>query len=82
LKIADREISRRDEVEKKLEYISQQLGQVEIIKQLPDIQNVQTDALVNRAMDVVSAALLFLAVHIRHESGRFGIIGTPKHSFI
>jgi len=36
---------------------------------------VHTDDLVNRAMDVRSASLKYIAVHIRHESQYFGIAG-------
>lgn len=46
-----------------------------MITQLPD-DVVPTDDLVNRAMDVRSAALKYIAVHIRHESQYFGIAGT------
>lgn len=63
-------------MEKKLDYISRQLGHLEIIKRLPEAE-VKSDEIVNRAMDVLSAALNYLAVHIRHESSRLGIIGIP-----
>lgn len=56
-----------------LDYISQQLGQLEIIKSLPEA-GVPPDQLVNRSLDVLSAAIDYLAVHIRRESARLGII--------
>lgn len=58
---------------KKLDFISRQLGQLRIIKNVPE--TILAVELVNRAMDVLSAALIFLAVHIRRESRYFGIIG-------
>jgi hypothetical protein len=63
-------------INKKLDYISRKLGQLEIIKQLPD-QGIEYDQLVNRAIDVISASFNYLAVHIRHEARRLGVIG--KH---
>jgi hypothetical protein len=61
-------------VEKKLDYISRHLGLLEIINRLPDA-GVQPDALINRTVDVFSSALMYLALHIRHESNRLGVIG-------
>ena len=61
-------------MEKKLDYISRQLGQLDIIKQLPDTV-VRSHQLVNRATDVLSAALKYIAVHIRHASNPRGAIG-------
>jgi hypothetical protein len=75
LKIADRELARTEELEKKLDYISQQIEQLKIINGLPENVDAGADALVRRAIDVVSASLLYLAVHIRRESSSLGIIG-------
>ena len=58
-----------------MDYISRQLGLLEIIDRLPDA-GVRRDALVNRTADVFSAALMYLAVHIRHESNRLGVLGS------
>jgi hypothetical protein len=62
-------------VEEKFEYISRQLGQLVIINRLPETK-VQSDQVVNRAMDVLSAALTYIAVHVKHESNLLGILGT------
>ena len=65
-----------------MDYISHQLGLLEIINRIPDI-GVQPDGLVNRTVDVFSASLMYLAVHIRHESNRLGVLGTmpiQKHT--
>lgn len=78
--IAEREIARRKDIEQQLDYISHQLGQLEIIERLP-ISGVKTDPLFNRAVDVLTAIYEYLAVHIRHESGRFGFIGIEPSNF-
>ena len=62
-------------MEKKLEYISRQLGQLAIIDQLPETK-VQSNQVVYRAMDVLSAALTYIALHVKHESNLLGILGT------
>ena len=74
--VADRELSRREAVEKMLDYISRQLGQLEIIKKVPS--GFRPDQLINRAMDVLSSAFCYLDAHICREANRLGIIGkTP-----
>jgi len=73
-KIADGEIARRRDVEKALEFIHRQLQQLEVINELPDT-DVRPIALINRAVDVESAVMTFIAVHIRHEGNRLGLIG-------
>jgi len=72
--IADKELTRRDAIGRKLDYISRHLEQIEIVKQLPDtdIRSVQLE---DRAMDVLSASLTFLAVNINYELGNLGMIG-------
>lgn len=77
--IADREISRRHEIEKNLEYISRQLGQLRVIKELPDI-DIPSGPVVNRAIDVLSSSLNYVAVHIRYESNLLGIMGSQSVS--
>lgn len=72
--MAEREIKRKEEIEKTLDYIYRQLGQLTAIQSLPD-SVVPPQALINRATDVKSAVLVYVAVHIRHEGIRCGIIG-------
>jgi hypothetical protein len=72
--MADRELKRRDEIEKGLDYISRQLGQIQIIENLPTAE-VKSQTLVNTAMDVRSSVMRYLAIQIRHESTHFGILG-------
>jgi hypothetical protein len=72
---ANREIARKAEIEEKLDYIARRLNQLKVIAQLPSTIS-PTDDVVNRAMDVRTASLKYIAVHIRHESQYFGIAGT------
>jgi hypothetical protein len=51
-----------------------QLTRLDTITTLLNIE-VPSDALINRAMDVRSSLMVFLAVHIRHEAVRFGLLG-------
>ena len=78
IQVADRELSRREAVDKTLGYISRQLGQLEIIKKLPS--GFRPDQVINRATDVLSAAFCYLNVHICREANRLGIIGTSARS--
>jgi len=72
--IAEKELTRRDAIERKLDYISRHLEQIEIAQKLPEAftQSIQLE---NRAIDVLSASLIFLAVNINHELGNLGMIG-------
>ena len=70
----NREIARRDAVDKMLDYISRQLIQLEIIKQLPDAR-ARPDKVINRATDVLSAAFCYIDDRIRREANRLGILG-------
>jgi len=60
----------------KLDYISRQLGQLAVVQNLPQI-SLDSEPLKNRATDVISATLTFLAINIKAESSRFGKIGNP-----
>jgi hypothetical protein len=75
-KIADEEISRKEELGRALDFMSQQLEQLEILDILPDDLE-QREIVINRALDVRSASMLFLAVNIRHDATYFGTIGMP-----
>lgn len=52
----------------------QQLEQLAILDILPDDLE-QRDFVINRALDVRSATMLFLAMNIRHDSTFLGIPG-------
>ena len=72
--MAEKEIDRRESIGKKLDYISRQLGQLEIVQNLPQL-GLESRPLESRAMDVLSAAITFLAINIKSESTKFGILG-------
>lgn len=57
-----------------LDYISRQIVQLDITRQLPDIRT-SIAPLMNRATDVLSAAFCYLDVRICREAHRFGIFG-------
>jgi hypothetical protein len=66
-------LERNAEIEKKLDHISRELERINITKKLPT-NDVDMVALRHRAMDVRSAVITFIAVHVRRESS-FGVIG-------
>ena len=67
MKIADREIARKKKLNKMLDFMCQQLEQLEVIESVPkDLE--QRDILINRALDVRSACMQYLAVNIRHDA--------------
>lgn len=80
IQIADREISRKAEIDEMLDYIHRQLGQLKVIDEIPD-SDVPSIALINRALDVKSCTLNFLAIHIRRENSRLGTVGMALHSW-
>jgi len=57
-----------------LDYLCQQLEQLAILDIIPEDLE-QRDFVINRALDVRSAAMLFLAMNIRHDSTFLGIPG-------
>jgi hypothetical protein len=72
--IADKETARKNELTKTLDFMCQQLEQLEVIDSVPkDLE--QRDILINRALDVRSACMQYLAANIPHEATRFGIPG-------
>jgi hypothetical protein len=62
-----------------LDYMYRQLGQLTVVTNRPDVVD-PSKALLNRSLDVKSAALVYLSVHIRHE-GQLGIIGVSTVFF-
>ena len=73
--IADKEIARKAQLEDTMDYMCQQLEQLAIVDILPENLE-QRDVVINRAMDVHSASMLFLALSIQHDSTSFSIPGT------
>lgn len=75
MKIAERELARENEINNMLDFMCQQLEQFKVIERIP--KNIeQRDVLVNRALDVRSACMQYLAANIRHEATFLGTTGT------
>ena len=75
IQIADKEIGRKEELERTLEHLSHQFAHLEMMKVLPG-ELEQREFVVNRALDVRSAAMMYLAVSIRHDTTPLGTPGT------
>ena len=65
--VGEKEIARRKEFEKALDYISQQLELLKTVNQLSDAE-IKSAPVVDRATDVFSAVLRYIAVNVRHKS--------------
>jgi len=78
--IGEQELSRKEELDKALDYFVQQLEELEVVSVLPDDID-QRDYILNRALDVRSASMLYLAVHLRHRSTPLGTLGSSNFSF-
>ena len=76
--IADKEIVRKAEVTKTLDYLCQQLGELDITTILPDDVE-RRDVVINRAIDVRAACMQYLAVHIQQDATPLGTIGCDGH---
>jgi hypothetical protein len=55
--------------------MSQQLEQLKIIDILPTDIN-ERESVVNRGLDIRSACMIYLGIHIRHDATPFGNVGT------
>jgi hypothetical protein len=51
----------------------QQLEQLKIVERIPD--DVEGAMMVNRALDIRSACMVYLALNIRHEATPLGTVG-------
>jgi len=74
LQIADKEIGRKEELERALEYLSQQFAYLEMVNVLPDDLE-QREFVANRALDVRSAAMMYLAFMVGHDATPLGTPG-------
>jgi hypothetical protein len=74
MQIADKEVGRKEEVERTLNFMYQQLEQLEILNILPE-ELEQRVSVINRAIDVRSAAMIYLAVNIHHQTTALGDMG-------
>lgn len=74
--IGEDEIARKDNVQRTLEYICQQLGRLNIVKIISN--DFGRSDVTNRAMDIRSASMWYLAAQIRHDATRLGTLGTSN----
>ena len=74
IQIADKEIGRKKELKGTLEYLSQQFAHLEMVNVLPDDLE-QREFVANRALDVRSGSMLYLAFIIRHDATPLGTPG-------
>lgn len=59
-----------------MDYICQQFGHLKLVKSVPsEIQQDDRIRLANRAMDVRSACIFYLAVQLKHDKAWLGIVG-------
>ena len=64
-----------------MDYLCQQLEQLDVASDLPDTFD-RREVVINRAMDVRSACMLYLATQISHDATSFGTIGMSCTRFI
>ena len=67
-------MSRKEELDNALDYFAQQLEELEVVSVLPDDIE-QRDYVLNRALDVRSASMMYLAILLHHNSTAFGTPG-------
>jgi hypothetical protein len=60
----------------------QQLEQLDILDSLPDDLGDSLESVINRALDVRSASMLYLAVNIRHDVTPLGGLGRMSSGVI
>lgn len=72
--IADRELGRKKELGETLDHMCQQLEHLAILTSLPEDLE-QREFVINRALDVRSACMLYLTANIRHQSTFLGVPG-------
>ena len=78
MQIADKEIARKAEVTKTLDYLCQQLGELNVATILPDDVE-RRDVVINRAIDVRTACMQYLTSHILHDATSLGTFGNISH---
>jgi hypothetical protein len=67
-------MARTDELEGTLDYMCQQLEQLDIVRILPgDLEEYRS--VINRAVDIRSACMVYIACHIQNDQTNFGLIG-------
>jgi hypothetical protein len=74
VQIADKEVSRKEEISKALEVIRNLVGQLDVVESIPtDVERRQS--IINRAMDVRSACMSYLGAQLNHQANRLRLLG-------
>jgi hypothetical protein len=81
MKIAEKELSRKDEFNNMLDFMCQQLELLKVIDSSSKNFE-QRDILLNRALDVRSACMQYLAAYIRHDATFLGTTGTISSKYV
>ena len=63
---------------KNLDSICNHLTHLNVIKDIPE-NLPYLDELINRAIEVRSASMLYLAVQLKHDQNSLGLAGLPLH---
>jgi len=65
---------------KNLDYICSQLANLDVVEEVPE-NLPHRDRLVNRAVDVRSASMLYIAIQLKHDQNSFGLAGLVPRWF-
>jgi len=65
-------------VDKTLDFMCQQLEQLKVVDSLLPDDIEKGESAINRAMDIRSACMRYLAVNIRHDTTPLGIVGAAS----
>jgi hypothetical protein len=75
VQIADKEVTRKEEISKALEDIRNLVGQLDVVETIPTtIEHRQS--IINRAMDVRSACMSYFGAQLNHQANRLRLFGT------
>jgi len=75
IEAGEKEISRKKDFEKTLDYVSQQLELLQVVRSLSDLE-MNFPPVVNRATEVFAAVLKYIAKNIRQKSDLNWLKGT------
>lgn len=78
MQIADKELDRKEDMVKTLDYICRHLTHLNVVNDVPE-DLPHRDVLVNRALDIRSSSMLYLAIQLKHDKNRFGFTGSALH---
>lgn len=74
--MADKELGRKREITKTLDYLCQQIGHLDVTSSVPE-EIGKREVLIDRSVDVRTACMLYITAHIRYNATLLGIVGKP-----